>query len=98
MRGFGEDASGVILVPKRSLFGRLAHLTSRARAVATARVLEMDAMSQHQIEDRAGLAVMMKRRLRGIEFDHLLGVTIFELDSQFRHMASVERQLLSAAT
>jgi hypothetical protein len=51
----------------------------------------MNTVSQHQIEDRAGLAVMMKRRLRGIEFDHLLGVTIFELDSQFRHMASVEK-------
>jgi len=70
------------------------HMTGCARAVATACVFEMDAVPQHQIEDRAGLAVMMKRRLGGVEFDHLFGVTVFELDSQFRHRASVESQII----
>src|SRR5260370_40794115 len=63
------------------------HVTGCARTIAAARVLEMDLMTQHHIEDRAGLAVMMKRRLGGIELDHLLGVAIFKSYSQFCHTA-----------
>jgi hypothetical protein len=45
----------------------------------------MDSVPQHQVENRARLAVMMKRRLGGVEFDYFFGVAVFELDSQFRH-------------
>src|SRR5262249_26767868 len=48
-------------------------------------VLQMDLVSKQDIEDRPGKAVVMKRRLGGVEFDYPLGVAIFEDYSQLSH-------------
>src|SRR5580658_11053818 len=47
------------------------HVTGRARAITAARVLEMNSVPEHHVENRARLAIVMKRRLRGVKLDYL---------------------------
>src|SRR5271163_1594735 len=61
------------------------HMTGGACAVAAARVFEMNLVTEQDIENRAGAAIMMKRRIGRIELDQPVGVAIFKFNAQFRH-------------
>src|SRR2546427_4050394 len=61
----------------------------RARAVAAARVLEVNAVREQHVQDRAGTAVVLERRPRGVELDHPFGLTALELHTQLRHAERV---------
>src|SRR5271154_6804393 len=74
------------------------HVTGGARAITAACVLEMHSVPQHHVEDRARLAIVMKRRLSGVELDYLFGVAVFKLDSQFRHRSQSQLRLWGAST
>src|SRR5581483_2901090 len=59
----------------------------RARAVPAAGVLEVDAVREEHVEDRARPAVVLERRLPRIELDHALGLAALEHDTDARHRA-----------
>src|SRR5208282_549117 len=61
------------------------HMTGSTGAVAAACVFEVNLVPKQDVEDRAGTAVMMKRRIGGVELDHPVGVAVFEFDAQLRH-------------
>src|SRR5579885_2233345 len=64
------------------------YMTGGAGAVAAAGMLQRDAVPEQDIEDRAGLPVMLKRRLGRAELDHPLGRPAFENHTQLRHYRS----------
>jgi hypothetical protein len=61
-------------------------MAGRASAVAAARMFEVNVIAEQDIENRAGLPVMMERRLGRIEFDNPLGVTVFENHANPGHL------------
>src|SRR6202007_1290047 len=60
-------------------------MAGRARAIASAGVLQMHPMAEQNVEDRARPAVVMKRRGGRVELDNPLGVAIFKDNANFRH-------------
>jgi hypothetical protein len=52
-------------------------------------VLERDAVRQQDVEDRAGLPVVLERRAGGIELDHAVGLAGLEDDADPRHRGSL---------
>ena len=61
------------------------YVAGRAGAIAAARVLEMDVMAKHDVENRARLAVVGKGSFGRIEFDHALRLTALEDDAKSSH-------------
>src|SRR6185436_6638018 len=61
---------------RAELLGPLLHddVTRGAGAYAAARVLEVGAVAEEDVEDRGRLAVVLERRCAGIELDHAFGV------------------------
>jgi hypothetical protein len=41
-------------------------------------MFEMDAVTEHHIQNRTGPAVVMKRRVGGVKFDRAVGIAILE--------------------
>jgi hypothetical protein len=61
-------------------------VTGGAGAITAARVFEVDVIAKQNIENRAGPAVVMERRIGRIEFYDPLGLSTFEDNAKFGHV------------
>jgi hypothetical protein len=60
-------------------------VTSGTGAVAAARMLQVDAVPEHYIQNRAGLSVVMERRFSWIELNRAFRLAALKDYSQSRH-------------
>jgi hypothetical protein len=63
-------------------------VAGRTGAIATARMFEMNVITEQDIENRAWQAVVIERCIRRAEFDNSLGVAIFKNHANLGHLSS----------